>query len=259
MIKYLIAIALMFFALRPVFTEKPVVVLVGDSTVKNGSGKGEGGLWGWGDFLAEHFDTTKIDIQNHALGGRSSRTFITQGLWDKVLQKIRPGDFVMIQFGHNDASKVNDDSRARGTLKGVGEETEEIDNMLTGKHETVHTYGWYMRRYIQDVKARGATPIVCSLVARNNWKDGKVVRATDSYAGWAAQVAKEEGAFFIDLNELVASSYETMGEQEVSEKLFLEDHTHTTMEGARLNAALVVNGLKSMQDCPLNKYLKETK
>jgi len=69
-------------------SSKPTLFIIGDSTVKNGSGKGEGSLWGWGDFLYEQFDTTKIHLENDARGGRSSRTFQTEGLWDKVLSKL---------------------------------------------------------------------------------------------------------------------------------------------------------------------------
>jgi rhamnogalacturonan acetylesterase len=237
--------------------EKPVLYLVGDSTVKNGSGKGSDGLWGWGDFLYEHFDTTRIKIENRARGGRSSRTFQTEGLWDSVLKKLKPGDYVIMQFGHNDGGPLNDTSRARGSIKGTGEETEEIDNLLTKKHEVVHTYGWYMRQYIRDTKSRGATPIVCSLVARNVWKEGKVARSAGSYATWAEIVAKEEGAIYIDLNDLVATRYEELGPEEVKTKLFLQDHTHTNTAGAKINAGLVVQGLKQHKKVSLLRYLQK--
>src|ERR1051325_7522740 len=78
----------------------PTLWLIGDSTVQNGSGNGEGGLWGWGAPIAEMFDRAKIVVNNHARGGRSSRTFLTEGLWEKVLAEVEPGDFVMMQFGH---------------------------------------------------------------------------------------------------------------------------------------------------------------
>src|SRR5476649_1152461 len=81
---------------------KPTLYLIGDSTVKNGQGNGGGGLWGWGNFIGGYFDTTRISVENDALGGTSSRTFISKGLWDKVLAKVKPGDYVMMQFGHND-------------------------------------------------------------------------------------------------------------------------------------------------------------
>ena len=87
-------------------TRKPTIFIIGDSTVKNGRGDGAGGLWGWGDPIVQFFDTSKIQIENHALGGTSSRTFRTKGIWDEVLRKIQPGDYVMMQFGHTDADPV---------------------------------------------------------------------------------------------------------------------------------------------------------
>lgn len=136
--------------LLPAFAEEtrakrfPTLFIIGDSTVKNGSGKGAGGLWGWGDFLADHLDRTSIAVDNRALGGRSSRTFITEGRWDAVLAAMQPGDFVLMQFGHNDGGPVNT-GRARASLKGNGEETQEVILEATKKTETVHSYGWYMR------------------------------------------------------------------------------------------------------------------
>ena len=248
------------FLLTPGFAPgkkpKPVIYLIGDSTVKNGSGKGEGGLWGWGAFLHTQFDTSKISIRNRALGGRSSRTFISEGLWDNVLTTLKPGDYVFIQFGHNDSSPVNDNSRARGTLKGTGEETEEIVNILTNKHEIVHTYGWYIRKYISDAKAKGAIPVVCSPVPRNIWENGKVIRASGDYGKWAKESAQAEKAFFIDLNEIIAAKYDPLGENEVTAKLFLTDHTHTNEAGAIINAQAVAEGIKQLRGCKLKKFLQ---
>ena len=129
----------------------PTLFLIGDSTVRTGRlGNGENGQWGWGAPIADFFDQTRINVENRAMGGTSSRTYRTLGLWDEVLADIKPGDFVIMQFGHNDGGALNDDRRARGTIKGAGDETEEIDNLLTGKHEVVHTYGWYIKKYITD-------------------------------------------------------------------------------------------------------------
>ena len=115
--------------------DKPTLFIVGVSTVKCGRGDGGDGLWGWGNFLHEHLDTTKIIVENHAIGGRSSRSFQTEGRWDKILARMSPGDFVLIQMGHNDGGSLNT-GRARGTLRGSGEETEEVimerDSSLEG-------------------------------------------------------------------------------------------------------------------------------
>jgi len=236
--------------------DKPVIYVVGDSTVKNGSGKGDGGLWGWGDYLYQKFDTSKVSVKNFAIGGRSSRTFITEGRWDNILERLKPGDYVIVQFGHNDGGAINDNSRARGTIKGTGEETEEIDNILTKKHEIVHTYGWYMRKYITDTKAKGAIPIVCSLVPRNIWENGKVARSSEDYAKWAEESAVKKKAFYINLNEIIAKKYEALGENEVKTKFFVTDHTHTTEAGAILNATSVSEGIRTLKGCKLKKFLK---
>ena len=235
--------------------KRPVFYIVGDSTVRNGDGTGKGSLWGWGSFIADHFDTSKIAIRNHALGGRSSRTFITEGRWDKVLTDLKKGDYVIMQFGHNDSGPLDDTARARGTIRGIGEESKEIYNPIMKKKEVVYTYGYYMRKYIRDAKAKGAIPIVCSPVPRNAWKEGKVGRSSDSYARWAREVADQEGALFIDLNEIVASKYEEMGEDAV--KLFFPtDHTHTNMEGAKLNAQIVMAALKETKLSELKSAMK---
>src|ERR1700712_2280865 len=133
----------MFLSSFILFKDKrPTLYIIGDSTVKNGQGKGGGGLWGWGDMLAPFVDTTKLRLENDALGGTSSRTFQTKGLWDKVLDKVETGDFVIMQFGHNDGSALDDTARARGTIKGIGDESKEINNPITKQLEVVHTYGW---------------------------------------------------------------------------------------------------------------------
>jgi lysophospholipase L1-like esterase len=229
----------------------PTLFLIGDSTVRNGAGDGANKQWGWGEPLAAYFDPTKITVLNRARGGRSSRTFMTEGLWDQVVAAMKPGDFVLIQFGHNDGGAINDASRARGTIKGVGEEVEEIDNILTNKHEVVRTYGWYLRKYVADAKAKGATPVICSPVPRKIWKEGRISR--DQYARWAEEVAKTEKIGFIDLNEIIARQYEAMGAEKV-EPLFADERTHTTLAGAELNAASVISGLKALKPDPLASY-----
>lgn len=255
--KKLLFLCLICFAFSQ-FQQRPTLYIIGDSTVRNGSGKGSDGLWGWGSVISPYFDTTRIHIENHAIGGRSSRTFLTEGRWDKIMAALKPGDFVIMQFGHNDAGAINDTTRARGSIRGIGDETEEIDNLLTKKHEIVHSYGWYMKKYIRDTKSKGATPVVCSLVPRNVWKDGSVQRGINSYATWAAQCATAEGATFIDLNENIARKYEAgYNEAKLKAEFFPGDHTHTNLAGAKFNAAAVAEGLQQQPACPLNQYLKK--
>lgn len=232
----------------------PTLYLVGDSTVRNGKADGANGQWGWGEPLVDYFDASKINIVNRAIGGRSSRTYITEGRWDELLAMLKPGDFVLFQFGHNDSGPLDDTARARGTLPGVGDESREIDNPITMKHEVVHTYGWYMRKYVADTLAKGAVPIVCSPIPRKIWKDGKVVRNADNYGGWAKEVAASGRAAFVDLDEIIARRYDALGEAQV-EPLFADPHTHTSRAGAELNAECVVAGLKALDGNPLEKFL----
>ena len=86
----------------PANPKLPSLFLVGDSTVRNGHGTGSDGLLGWGAPIADYFDSAKINVVNRAIGGLSSHTYISQGHWDSTLEMVKPGDFVMIQFGHND-------------------------------------------------------------------------------------------------------------------------------------------------------------
>ena len=113
--------------------QKPVLYIIGDSTVRNGDGTGKNGQWGWGNFIADYFETTKISVQNLAIGGRSSRTFITEGRWDKILAVLKKGDYVLIQFGHNDSGPLDDTARARGTINGIGNESRETYNPISKK------------------------------------------------------------------------------------------------------------------------------
>jgi rhamnogalacturonan acetylesterase len=252
----LFVLSLFMLSFTGINNDKPTLYLVGDSTVKNGNGRGNtDSLWGWGSVINQLFDTNKITIQNHAIGGRSSRTFITEKRWEKVLNELKAGDFVLIQFGHNDAGALDDTSRARGSIRGIGDSIKDIYNPIRKVPETVHTYGWYMRQYVKEAKAKGAIPIICSLVPRNDWNtDNKIKLSTDSYALWAQQIATEEGALFIDLNKNVADEYEKLGKEEVL-KFFPKDHTHTNLAGAKLNAKVVAEGLKQLDKCALKSYL----
>ena len=231
----------------------PSLILIGDSTVRNGQGRGDLGQWGWGEPLVDFFDSTKINVVNRAIGGLSSRSYQNgpdNGFWGKTLPLIKAGDVVLIQFGHNDGGSPNEPSRARGSLPGVGDDTREIDNPILKTPETVHTYGWYLRKLVDDIKAKGATPIICSLIPRKIWKDGKVARNKDDFAGWAEEVAHQEHIDFLDLNEAIARRYDALGEAAV-EPLFADPHTHTSRDGAELNAEVVVSCLKALKNDPV--------
>lgn len=229
---------------------KPALFIIGDSTVRNSTA----GQQGWGDPLNARFDPAKIDVFNRAIGGRSSRTFLTDGRWAAILAHLKPGDFVLMQFGHNDGGPLNDD-RARASLKGNGENTEAIIRKSDGQPETVHSFGWYLRNYIREAKAKGATPIVVSLIPRNLWADGKVVRATGDYGGWAKEAAAQEQAGFIDFNHLLADRYEALGQEKTRELFSGADHTHTATGGAAFNAEVLASAIRTLDGCDLGQSL----
>lgn len=231
---------------------RPALLIAGDST----AAKGSGGQQGWGVAFPEFFDSAKVEVVNGARGGRSSRTFITDGSWANVAGRIRPGDLVLIQFGHNDGGAINAEPpgstrplRARGSLTGLGEESEEIDNVITKKHEVVHTFGWYLRSMIREVRAKGGRPVLLSLTVRNYWKDGRVERGNGRYGAWTAEVARAEQVPFLDLTRLVADELDRLGEAE-SARFFQPDRTHTNAAGAALHARWVVAGLKALSPNP---------
>lgn len=229
---------------------KPTLYLIGDSTVRNSTA----GQMGWGDPLVSEFDPAKIKVINRAIGGRSSRTFLTQGRWDAVMAHLKPGDFVLMQFGHNDNGKLNDE-RCRASLPGIGDDTESIVRVTDQQPETVQSYGWYLRKFITEAKSKGATPIVVSLIPRNLWKDGKIGRSDDSYGGWAKQVATQEHVAFIDFNNRLADQYERLGEGKTAALFAGTDHTHTSPVGAAYNAAAMAAAIRELKETDLAKNL----
>ena len=253
---------------------KPVVFITGDSTVKN-KDKDEDDMWGWGSVANTVFDETKIDIVNAAMAGRSCRTYLNEGRWEKVYNSLKPGDFVLIQFGHNDISPIDkpkyrgaiataDDSCHVYRMQAAKEDLTKqnvIDqklksNTLVGSYEVVFSFGWYLKKFIQDVREKGATPILVSLTPRNEWPEGKMERRNDSYGVWYRQVVKDTGVEFVDLHNLAADFYDKKcGSKEKANKYFRKDHTHTSLLGAKINAKCVAQGLKA-NNSPLAKYLK---
>ena len=233
----------------------PVLFTIGDSTVRN-EDKGDG-MWGWGSVIADLMDTARISVENHAMAGRSARTYLDEGRWDKVYNALQPGDFVLIQFGHNDAGDIHT-GKARAELPGAGNESRIFKMEATGKYKVVYTFGWYLRKFIMDVKEKGAYPIVLSHTPRNKWDNGQIERNAKSFGLWTRQAAEEAGAWFIDLNKITGDKLQDMAFNEglrVVGEYFKRDHTHTSLKGAQLNAQSIVEGLMQT-DCPLKDFLK---
>ena len=233
---------------------KPVVFITGDSTVKN-EDRDDDSMWGWGAVASSIFNEKKITIANCAKAGRSTRTFLNEGRWDQVYNSLQPGDYVLLQFGHNDIGPIDKD-RMRGTIPGTSDSTRVYRMEKSGNYELVYTFGWYLRKFIHDVREKGATPIILSLTPRNEWKDGKIERRNNTYGKWYREVAEKEGVDFVDVHNITADFLEKKcGSKEKAQKYYKRDHTHTSKLGALNNAQSVKKGLKKTEST-LKKYLK---
>jgi lysophospholipase L1-like esterase len=240
----------------------PTLFVAGDSTAASYEPNAKQ-QQGWGAVLQPLFDESKLRVVDVARGGRSSRTFITEGHWDRMLAAVRAGDFVLIQFGHNDSGALNQEPphsarplRARGTIPGVGDESEEIDNVITGRHETVYTFGWYLRKMITDTRAKHATPILLTLTKTNHWQDGRVPCDASGYRLWTWQTAISEKVAFVDLTRINAERFQREGAETVTAQ-FIDDTVHTNIKGAEANAADVVSGLRALKSLPFNSKLSK--
>ena len=225
---------------------KPVVWLTGDSTVKN-TDKEEDGMWGWGAVAYEAFDAKKITVANAAMAGRSLRRYLNEGRWDQVYNSLQKGDYVLIQFGHNDVGPI-DSLKERGEIVGTA------DTCHVYQYEVVYSFGWYLRKMIDDTREKGATPIIVSLTPRNIWRNGKIERRNDTYGKWYREVAEQTGVEIIDVHNITADKYDKKGEKKVK-AYFCKDHTHSSLAGAKENARSVRTGLRKMKS-PLAAYTR---
>ena len=250
---------------------KPMVFLCGDSTGKNAD-KDPDGMWGWGSQGYTVFDAKKCVFQNQAKAGRSTRTYLDEERWEEVYNSLEPGDFVLIQFGHNDIGGI-DKQKERGVIA-TAEDTCHVYHMESnGKYKVIYSFGWYIRKMVRDAQEKGATPIILSFTPRNEWHQGKgevrgtfypvdekankqyIERRNDNYIpAWDKQIAKECGVAFVDVHNITADALDKLGKEKAA-AYFNHDHTHTSLKGAQLNAQSVAKGLKAIKH-PAAKLLK---
>ena len=231
---------------------QPVVFTTGDSTMKN-TDSDPNGMWGWGAVAGEVFDQTKCTVVNAGMAGRSTRTFLDEGRWDKVYNSLEPGDFVLIQFGHNDIGGIDRD-KERGVIASAQDTCHVYRLRSNGQYKVIYSFGWYLKKFIQDVREKGATPILLSLTPRNEWPGGKIERRNDSYGLWYREVVAETGVEFVDVHNITADYFDSIG-REATAPYYKNDHTHTSRQGALRNAQSVAEGLKQINS-KLAKYLK---
>lgn len=236
----------------------PTVFIVGDSTARNGADLG------WGDHFAPLFDINRINIANRARAGRSSRTYINEGMWTKTLAEMKPGDYLLLQMGHNDGGDL-DGAKPRGTLKGIGDESKDLPQTagpLAGTTETVHTYGWYITKYITEARAKGVTPILLTPTIRNVWLPNpqpapiasEHIERDMGYDLPLLQLSDRLHVTLADPSSLEANYLEYIGKPAAA-ALFPIDHTHTSAAGATMVAGFVAEALIRIHS-PLADYLR---
>ena len=243
----------MSFSHEPEFT----VFMIGDSTMANKDTTGGKQERGWGMVLQQYFDNHVV-VDNHAVNGRSSKSFINEGRWDKVLAKIKPGDYVFIQFGHNDEKPQPERHTDPGS-----------------------TFDDNLRKFVNDTRSKGGIPVLFNAVVRRNFAlkvqkndDDEKLRNLDAKSGnnvlegdtlydthgdyrfSPANVAKEMGVVFIDANAITHELEQGLG-REASKKLHMIfapgehpslpngrwDNTHYNIYGANQVALLLIKAV----------------
>jgi lysophospholipase L1-like esterase len=245
-VKFLsILITLLFLGLlHSNLSAEPTIHLVGDSTMSD-KPKLELPERGWGQLFRKFVKPT-AQVQNHAVNGRSTKSFINEGRWQRVVDALKPGDWVIIQFGHND-EKSEDPTRY---TKPDGE------------------YRRNLELFIRETKAGGGHPVLATSVVRRRWsEDGKLVDTHGEYPKIVREVAKEQKVPLLDMQKLSAELEEQRG-AEGSKKLHLwfapgehpglpkglQDDTHYSELGARTVANLAANEIIRLK-LPLAKHL----
>ena len=177
-----------------------------------------------------------------------------------LLEQLVPGDFVVIEMGHNDATRPGseaDKGRDRGVLRGVGDETMVVANTTGGKGtEIVYTFGHYLHRMIADVRQRKAIPILSGMVPTMAWSGGQL-RTTWEFTEWARQTAARESAGFVDHTKYSVQSFQALGETK-SMGMFPLDHTHTNAAGALCEQFPIPSGMSCIARSKERKLMNVT-
>lgn len=226
----------------------PTLYVIGDSTAA-AYGSERYPLFGWAQVLQHYFDETKLIVLDKAISGRSAKSFYDEGAWNPIREALHPGDYVFIQFGHNDEKK---DDPKRYT-------------------DPATTYPEYLKRYIDEIRAAGASPILLTSINRNSWKTPRALADTHGdYPDAVRRLAKAEKLPLIDMHRLTWRYFETLG-QERTTRLFINlrpglypaypdgkpDNTHLQERGAYAISALAAKAIRK-QRLPLRPFLKSS-
>ncbi len=246
MIRLLVPLLLAWAVAAPAHAadHPPQLYLAGDSTMADYAVTSP--LRGWGMVLGSHFiDPSRV--HNHAVSGRSTKSFMARGNWEKLLAELQPGDYVIIQFGHND-------EKVELPKTGTDVATEFPDNL---------------RRFVREVRAKQAVPLLATPVARRKFdRDGRLVPTHGAYPDAIRAVAKELDVPLLDLERATSAWLQREG-VEASKKFFIgltpvgtppkpaavPDNTHFLEPGAQQVAELAVGEIRALK-LPLARWLK---
>lgn len=241
--KKVIVLALCSLFLVPVFGAKRKVHTIGDSTMSEYKPAATPKR-GWGMYLQAFFNTDSVEVNNRGKSGASTRTFYeTENLWPSVKTQMRAGDYLIIQFAHNDEKcKGEDVYEANAKLRAEGKDT--LTDMRGTEPNT--SYKEFLRTYIREAREMGVTPILMSPICRAYFKDGKindegrhVLAENKNYVRSMREVAEETGVPFLDMTARSQELYEQQGKDFCMAHYFnCGDKTHTSAEGGMAIASL---------------------
>ena len=232
-------------AIGPQVNAQITVFIAGDSTAANKTADRRPET-GWGEMLQQHFDPAKVKIDNRALNGRSTKSFVDEGKWKALIDSVKKGDLVFIEFGHNDEKKDK-----------------------PAVYASPDDYKANLVRFIGDIRAKGATPVLLTPVSRRKFENDVLVKTHGEYPDAVKAVGKAEKVAVIDMEAKSAAVLTRYG-KDGSTKLFLqlkpgenpnypngvEDNTHFSPLGADEMAKLAAEGIRESK-IRLAKYLKK--
>lgn len=245
--KILCTFFIFLFTLTLTAQQKPSLYTIGDSTMANKPDPDENPEKGWAQILPE-FLIVELEVKNHAVNGRSTKSFIDEGRWEKVLDSLKPGDYVFIQFGHND-QKIKDSTR--------------YTNPYT-------QYRYNLELFVKETRAKGAIPVLFSSIVRRNFNEhGVLVDTHGVYPLIVRMVANDMEVPFVDLQSFTEQLEIEYG-PEKSKSLHLHfepgenpyeptgrhDDTHLSRKGATLIAGLALQEIVRQQ-LDLARFVKK--
>ncbi|WP_421940188.1 rhamnogalacturonan acetylesterase [Pedobacter sp.] len=239
-------ITILLCSVRNKFT---TIYLIGDSTVCDQDIK-RYPVTGWGTPFADYFNN-EVVVKNHAKGGRSTRTFLEENRWQPIVNALNPGDYVMIQFGHNDEAK---------------------EPQYAARYTSVPDYKRNLNKFIHETRAKGAFPILITPVSRRSFKAGIAQPTHQDYTAAVLALGEEQAVPVVDLDAKSREQYQLLGESK-SKWLFMEldsaehpiyplgrhDNTHFNDYGARVMAEIVLKEIKSLKLPLANSIVKGNK